>query len=162
MFRGNERSSKDKLKRFGLFARFGEKNFATIGEAVNALIRRPIICVNLRTKTKRSQPATIDRGAGSCSDIRPGNSSSNPPPQVLPEFSSAVPRVDCLRSRIESSSPVRLRYVSIYLGVATKPMLTGATPQNPTSWCLSLVPLTTVVPMPFGSSTDWYFLVTVL
>ena len=33
---------KDKLKRFGLFARFGEETFfATIGEAVNALPRAP-------------------------------------------------------------------------------------------------------------------------
>ena len=31
---------KDKLKRFGLFARFGEKSFfATIGEAVNAYLQ---------------------------------------------------------------------------------------------------------------------------
>jgi hypothetical protein len=44
---------KDKLKRFGLFTRFGEKTFfATIGEAVNAyLATRPVEWVDWEDRT---------------------------------------------------------------------------------------------------------------
>ena len=47
-----------------------------------------------------------------------------------------------------------LTTLASHFGVATKPVLMSPLPKKPTSWPLSLMPLTVVWPMPLGSSTD--------
>jgi len=61
-------------------------------------------------------------------------------------------------SRLRAQEALGLRKVLlVYWWVATKPweMPAAVLPQKPTRVPLSLMPLTMVVPMPLGSSTDW-------